>query len=187
MKVDVPAGLTRIRTIISAPITVGNSLIGPDNIVYDSILSQSGAAKEQYRTFTINDPLPGEWTIEIRNRNFESEERVLVAVEETGSPIELQMGVSGPDSSRRLTIYAKVVDSGKILKDLEMNAEFQYVGLSSNIYQMYDDGEHNDGLPNDGIYAASSSSLTPGGHLIIVTARNEELVRIAAVSVYIPE
>ncbi|MCP4312879.1 MAG: hypothetical protein GY790_16575, partial [Bacteroidetes bacterium] len=126
-----------------------------------------------YISYEIPNPEPGQWTLELTEPGMT--ERECTYAIKTLMETDLFVGV-GTDRDEYqpndpMKIYAYVQDGGVPLGEAAVTSEIQKPDASSVTIALFDDGNHDDGDANDGIYANTfEDSSVRGAYDILVTA-----------------
>lgn len=152
---------------------------------------------DTHHQMVVKTPLPGMWIVRIRVLKPTSEYHFMLS----GKTITTLIGAVGGDPAARtvgvpVPIYGILTDE-KPIPGADVFALVSGPGLGpdaastalngSRILQLFDDGAHGDGMPNDGLYANLLTNTTqPGGYTVKLVASGinnsgETFVRYASV------
>ncbi len=107
--------------------------------------------------FRISKPIPGTWQLVVRNLVSEEKEVPYQVIVSADTQISLELLLpdrlgSKFETGNNVPLYA-LLSSNKPFPGAEVMAIVTSPNGIQIIVPMYDDGEHDDGIPNDGLYA----------------------------------
>lgn len=135
------------------------------------------AMKEMFRTISIDKPTQDS-VLKLKLENFGNEATTVfiagLAINNANSSFTVEAGK--PNSVGIIPLQAKWTENN--LPVLNAKIVGKLVSESSEI-AFYDDGKHNDGTANDGIYGASTEKLANGEYFIEVKAEANNQTKFA--------
>ncbi len=149
---------------------------------------------DTHQQLVVKKPLPGVWLVTVRiikptleyHFMLSGKSRTTLMAAVGGRPEDRTVGASIP-------IYGVLTDE-KPIPDAEVFAlvagpglgpDVEATAIGSRVLRLYDDGKHDDGKANDGVYGAWLKAIThPGGYTVKVAAfgknnRGEPFLRYA--------
>lgn len=126
------------------------------------------AIREIFRTISVDKPIQN-CVLKLKLENFGNEATTVfvagLAINNSGSSFTVEVGKS--NSTGIISLQAKWMENNSAILNAKIVGKI--VGESSEII-FYDDGKHNDGAANDGVYGASTEKLANGEYFIEVKA-----------------
>ncbi|MBN1877296.1 MAG: right-handed parallel beta-helix repeat-containing protein, partial [Anaerolineae bacterium] len=162
-------GLT-LTVSIAGPESVSVTLHAPSGDVPWSVATGTVQARQPFRAFSTVAPAAGEWQIVLENTVSEVI-TTFVAAEVAGSAAAFDLVVSAPDTQNRITFSTTLMDGGSPVAGATVTAELYGTDGGIITLPLYDDGTHGDGVTNDGVYAALSTSLPLDDYQIMARAQ----------------
>jgi len=137
-------------------------------VPYDSLI---GLPLEQY---SIQNPVSGTWTLEVSAMNTPADSTVLFFVMAAmKNTLSLSIATDNEYYSQTepVLIIAALTESGSPKTEASAYAIIMRPNYSIDSLDLFDDGTHNDGSANDGVYGNSYTNTTMGGrYLLSITA-----------------
>ena len=126
------------------------------------------------RSYTIQNPPAGEWTVETTGIIVPNPEGVFywVGAILEGTPIELSAGTDAGfyRDGEPVVVVADLTESGAPILGADVAARLILPDTTLADIVLFDDGTNGDVTPGDGEYAASYVAPMPGYYSIVVTA-----------------
>lgn len=145
------------------------SLITPEGFVIDEttlsinpnvVFTEVGT----YKAYTINDPTDGLWTMNVTGLNVTSGEAYSVAVStDTNLTMSIDTNKEKYDLSEPIQISAAVANPKSTINSISVKASITTPFSRTQSLILYDDGHHNDGTADDGLYSNSFYDDTSSG------------------------
>jgi len=138
---------------------IDTTLVAPDGTIINSQVAQTdpnityipGDTSESY---IIEQPMPGEWEIRVEGDDIEEEGEPLIVTVTADSNLTLSIDLDKDEYLPGAPIIIKTTLKDDLGPILNANVVANVQTPSSNeVITLYDDGNHNDGAANDGIYA----------------------------------
>jgi hypothetical protein len=145
-----------------------NSTLADPNIKY--------AERDTYEYYTVLDPNPGNWVMEVSGVNVPPEGEKYTIRVEADTNLALFAFADKPDYelNEHINIKAELVNDQNSVTDALVTAKIQRPDGSIDNLTLYDDGTHGDEDPNDGFYAnAYNNTSLRGSYGITVSAISE--------------
>jgi peptidoglycan/xylan/chitin deacetylase (PgdA/CDA1 family) len=132
---------------------------------------------DTYESYTISDPNPGNWMMEISGVNVPAEEEKYTIRVEADSNMILSAFTDKPDYelNEDVNIVANLVNDENSVTSALVMAKIQCPNGSVDNLTLYDDGTHGDEDPNDGSYANIYNNTSLRGLYKITTSAIGEL------------
>jgi len=162
------------------------SLIDPKGNMIDEGLSHQDirfSQSEYSKLFTIKNILPGEWIMQIQGEKIQQKKNNLSSPNDINSTIKYNANITAKSILTLETylepIYYTIIDPIHVkisLTDTQPIIGATVIAESNKLstiekISLYDDGMHDDGKANDGIYANAFESVTKtGSYPISITA-----------------
>ncbi len=141
------------------------------------------AMREIFRTISVEKPTQN-GVLKLKLENFSNEATTVfvagLTINNSGSSFTVEAGK--PNAAGTIPLQAKWAENNSAILNARIIGKI--VGESNEIV-FYDDGKHNDGAENDGIYGASTQKLSNGEYFIEVNAEanNQTKFAVAAINV----
>jgi len=190
---DIPLGVqgaTRIGSAVAAPSGVASSLRNPAGDVIDAVSAGSSKARELVRTSDVASPVSGTWTLRLENTGGPAQAQASAWVK--GAAVELTAEPAPQAGDGTLPLKATLTDGGARVPGATVTATISRIHGPQIALTLLDDGAHEDGAANDGVYGARSEPLTagatesdaqgPSGHLVVVRAQAPSFTRAVVTS-----
>ncbi len=147
---------------------VTTEILSPDGIVADKIDTSDARSFEIFRNQTADPVVPGDWKFRIKNNRADS---ALIFFWSTidNSDFNLTMKIS-KTSNNGIIIKDTVSISGQTKPADSVKANVIDSRGQISFIDLFDDGNHNDGAANDGIYSGTAASLPDGKYALNSTA-----------------
>ena len=167
--------------------TVIDSLYAPTN---DSIHFSSFSTQEFYR---IDEPVSGDWTLRIIGLTVPYGTENYDATVAGFSGIEMQVAFDQDSyvTGQPIVITSELTVNGIPITNAIVTAEIENPNYVTETIDLFDDGNHDDGAANDGVYGnAYPNANTGGSYTFTVSASGTapvggDFTRIASRSTYV--
>ncbi len=145
----------------------------------DVIDGQGGARVYKSTTHTtvhVSTLTPGTWTVDVRGEDADINYIVVLAGNDTqGAQLSLHFGqyiddpfaqdlgglfLRGLEQPIRAVLFDRYIGQGGVITGASVRAEVEHPDGSVIDLPLYDDGEHDDGFPNDGVYGNAYARTT---------------------------
>jgi peptidoglycan/xylan/chitin deacetylase (PgdA/CDA1 family) len=147
-----------------------NSALADPNIKY--------AERDTYEYYTVSDPNPGNWIMEVSGVNVPPEGEKYTVRVEADTNLALFAFADKPDYelNEQINIKAELVnDANSVTGALVMAKVQRPDGSVDGNLILYDDGAHGDKDPNDGFYANAYNNTSLRGSYEITVSANGHL------------
>jgi len=145
-----------------------NSALVDPNIKY--------AERDMYEYYTVSDPNPGEWVMEVSGVNVPPEGEKYTIRVEADTNLILSAFTDKPEYglTEQVNIKAQLANDGNSVTGALVMAKVQSPDGSIDNFTLYDDGTHGDQEPNDGFYTnAYNNTSVRGSYEIALSAIGE--------------
>ncbi|RKY40232.1 MAG: hypothetical protein DRP81_09640, partial [Candidatus Omnitrophota bacterium] len=160
---NVKATIDRVRRINVSAFIPGSDinvvLVRPDGTIIDSSVAATDpnidfVPGDTHESYIINSPMPGEWEIRVLGVDIEEGGEPLIVTVTADSDLTLSIDSDKDEylPGAPITIKATVKDDLGPILNANVVANVQ-TPSSNEVITLYDDGSHNDGAADDGIYA----------------------------------
>ncbi|KIG12424.1 hypothetical protein DB30_01499 [Enhygromyxa salina] len=146
-------------------------LVSPSSILYGHPIGDSSEVQAVYRRMEVDNPEPGLWTMRLDKSQLSASTQAkldvgwVASVVRSGYSPEAWIDRPVWEIGDEVTISASVIKSSAAVGGMEVSARLSVAGYSWRI-PMFDDGHHDDGLADDGVYAAIHASTVEGPHAV---------------------
>lgn len=175
----VPFTISQSGTIgasVSAPVSVGSSLVAPDGTVVDSIAAGSAEAGLWFRDHRTANAAVGVWTVRLENTGSEAADVGVTAWAENVQGT-LRFIVDGPNDQNRITVTATLDFDGTPITGATVEAELIDDEGNTQTLTLVDTGNGVDVTADDGVYTVRSNPLLPSGYFMTITALLDNFTR----------
>lgn len=178
VEIDVPAaGGPGSGVTFIAPPSVSATLSDDKGAVIGRNLAGTPEAKEDFRTIAFGTTAAaGDCKLKLEN-TADGEASVAVSAWSNTDAVSFVVSAGAPDAAGRVPLQARLSDKGAPVTDAKVTARL--VGQDGEIV-LYDDGQHGDGAPGDGIYGAATEKLAGGVYAVEAKAETGGETRRAA-------
>ena len=156
--------------------TLNLTLLTPEDVLIDPTTTDpdiTHVKSTTYEYYTIKNPDPGDWTMNIIAVDVppEGENFTAVVYVATNLTLSLDTDKYRYDPGESISIQASLTNNSTPVTGASVQAEVQRPEGSENI-TLFDDGTHSDAQANDGVYSSTYTDTSAGGTYIIkATAR----------------
>lgn len=184
-EIEIPAEAGKLAgvLIVAAP-SVSAVLTDSANVVIGKNEGGLEAMKNPFRTIFVEKSVNGK--LKLKLENFDSKENVVFVAAFTvidgGSDFRIEAGAVKTDGN--ISLRAKWTENNLTLKGATIIGR---INGQVNEISFYDDGKHDDGAANDGVYGAIVGKLPKGEHFIEATAEANNQKRISVTPITIGE
>ena len=175
----------RLSVSIYAPPEVGAALRSPAGLAVDSIAAGSAAAQPFIRALNADSPAAGTWTLQLTNTAPMSGVVPVAAVVE-GSAISLALDAVAMQTSPQVRLQVAVSNGGAPMLGAPVTATLKGMNGQPVTVTLLDDGLHEDGAANDGLYGITTGRLTAQGYVVIAQTTVSGLVHLTTTQVAVP-
>lgn len=165
---------------IVAPSNVSATLIDEKGVVVGKSAANSAEAKADFRSIPISKPMNAAWKLKLENTGT-TEAGVIVSAWTNTNPNQVSFIVIAgkPTASGQVPLQAKITENGSPVKNVKVTA---MLSETTNEIAFFDDGLHNDGTANDGIYGATTEKLTNEDYVVQAKAEVKGQTMLAVTS-----
>jgi uncharacterized repeat protein (TIGR01451 family) len=156
--------------------TLNLTLLTPEDVLIDPTTTDPNITHVKnatYEYYTIQNPAPGDWTMNILAVDVPQEGENFTAVVYVATNLTLSLDTDKYryDPGESISIQANLTNNSTPVTGASVQAEVQRPDGSENI-TLFDDGTHSDAQTSDGVYSNTYTATRAGGTYIIkATAR----------------
>ncbi|MET0754108.1 MAG: choice-of-anchor X domain-containing protein [Pyrinomonadaceae bacterium] len=180
IEVEIPvAQSTSFGLTFMAGEQVSATLIDEKGAIVGKNLAGTEIAKMIFRPiFTIRPVTGGTWKLKLENTS-EAENVVMISTWAKISGTLFYVTAGKPTAAKRIPLQAVLKNDGSAVTNSVIKAKL--AGQTGEI-AFFDDGQHDDGAANDGIYGALTGILTNGEYFVEAVAETNGPARSASTS-----
>lgn len=180
IEVEIPvAQSTSFGLTFLADEQVSATLIDEKGAIVGKNLAGTEIAKMIFRSiFTIRPVIGGTWKLKLENTS-EAENVVMISTWAKVSGTLFYLTAGKPTAAKQVPLQAVLKNDGSAVTNSVVKAKL--AGQTGEI-TFFDDGQHDDGAANDGIYGALTGILANGEYFVEAVAETNGLTRSASAS-----
>ena len=143
---------------------VSASLVNPEGETLGENLAGTPESNNPFRYIVVDKPIAaGTWKLKLENTEAKENPVVLAPVFDT-NPLALEFTEIQIRTDKSVKLQAQITNDGAVVKGASVLVKVS--GQAAEI-ALFDDGKHDDGAANDGIYGALTPKLLPGAEYLI--------------------
>lgn len=135
------------------------------------------ALKEMFRTIAVKHQITnGVWKLKLENLGNQATTVFVAGITNSGSASSFIVEAGKPNAAGAVPLTAKITENKVPVLNAKITGNI--VGQNAAI-EFFDDGKHNDGAANDGVYGASVEKLAKGEYFVEAKAETNNITRNA--------
>jgi len=143
-----------------------------------------------YETFTIDDPIDGQWIMEITRTHASSLRYNAIVTAKTNLSLTCYLNKDRYHCGEPIKIISTLTKAGVPITDAVVSVKIKRPDGTIDYILLSDDGIHDDGDPDDGVYSNSyANTYLSGSYTLTITAmgivNSENFTRVLTKSVYV--
>lgn len=174
-------GGTGLNILLTNMLQVDASLLNPDGNVVDTVDGNDGR-NSIFASMSDNNLMIGVYTLELSHSGTDTK-TIMVTSQVENDPVELVLSVTDTQTNAKRVSVTFEHDEQAIINASVTVQAVDEAGLEAT-FELYDDGDHDDGAANDGVYSNSFTPSVSDYHLIQVMAEGGEITRMTSQMIF---